>query len=191
MKKIIFLFIFIFFVAGCVKPLEVSPQTQVIDNLVFNLEIVRDVKWYNLSQDVLVMNLEIINNSSEGVWVYPLSKSVIIDARGRQYSPIREIYYQPTNVPKLSFEFTFKSNEPPSFSVVFKSDDKKEKELLDLIKTYELLKFKDGKVFQGARVSGILLFYVPNISFPAKFVIPEVFWEDSLKKYNIEFILIK
>lgn len=191
MKRIIFLFIFIFFIAGCVKPLEVFPQTQIIENLVINVEIVRDIKWYNLSQDVLVLNLEVSNNSNEGVWIYPLSRSVIIDARGRQYSPIREIYYQPTSEPKLSFEFTFRSNEPPSFSVVFRSDDKKEKEVLELVKTYELVKFKDGKIFPGARVSGILLFYIPNSLFPAKFIIPEVYWENSLKRHNIEFILTR
>lgn len=191
MKKVIFLFIFIFFIAGCVKPLEVLPQTQILENLVFKVEIVRDIKWYSLSQDVLVLNLEVTNNSNEGVWIYPLSKSVIIDARGRQYSPIREIYYQPISEPKLSFEFTFRSNEPPSFSVVFKTDDKKEKEILELIKVYELAKFKDGKIFPGARVSGILLFYIPNSLFPAKFIIPEIYWENSFKRHNIEFILTR
>jgi len=174
-KRLLFLslyLILLLYVGGCIRPIQVFPQSTTINGVTINVEIIRDFKWYSLSQDIMVLNLEVINNSNEGIWIYPLGKSVIISANGRQYMPIRE----------------FKSNEPPSFSLLLSSNDE-EKKINELIKTYELLKFKDGKVFPGARVSGILAFYTPYVKYPLRFIIPEVFWENSLQKYDFEFII--
>lgn len=190
-RRLIFLslyLILLLYVGGCIRPIHVFPQSMTINGVTVNVEIIRDFKWYSLSQDIMVLNLEVINNSDEGIWIYPLGKSVIISANGRQYVPIREFYYQSTGAPKVSFEVSFKSNEPPSFSISLSSNNK-EKEINELIKTYELLKFKDGKVFPGARVSGILAFYTPYVRYPLRFIIPEVFWENSLQKYDFEFII--
>ncbi|MFN3698690.1 MAG: hypothetical protein ACK4SU_00660 [Dictyoglomus sp.] len=195
MKKVGFLFVIFILIliplAGCIRPLEVSPQSRVIENVMIKVEIIKDVKWYNLAQDIMVLNLEVVNNSNSEIMIYPLSKSFIIDATGRQYFPVREFYYQPKIEPSLSFEFSFKTNEPPSFSISFRSNTQSEKEILELLKAYELMKFRDGKVFPGARVSGILIFYIPKCKFPARLIIPEVLWELSLQKYDFEFILTR
>jgi len=191
-KRLVFFYfslLLIVFIGGCIKPLQVFPQSITKDDVTINVEIIRDFKWYSLAKDIIVLNLEVINNSNEGVWIYPLSKSVLIDYTGRQYVPIREFYYQRSSAPKVSFEFSFRSNEPPSFSISLSSDSSTEKEIMELIRTYELLKFKDGKVFPGARVSGILAFYAPYYRYPLRFIIPEVFWENSFRKYDFEFII--
>jgi hypothetical protein len=192
MKKIIFCFLIftILIISGCIKPVNISPQIISKEGVEVRVDIVRDSRWYNLSEDIMVINLEIVNNSSENIWVYPLGKSVIIDQNGKQFSPIREIYYQPSTSPKVSFEVSFGTNQPPTFSFNISSSDK-EKSLEEVIKTYELLKFKDGRVFAGARVSGLIAFHLPYCKFPARFIIPDVLFETTMRNINFEFILVR
>ncbi|HOJ93169.1 MAG TPA: hypothetical protein PKW23_05900 [Dictyoglomaceae bacterium] len=195
MKKGIFLFILILslsLVAGCTKALNVLPQSQTKEDVEIRVSVLRDAEWYLLSQDILVLNLEVINNSLENIWIYPLQNSIIVDTYSRQFSPVREFFYQPNTSPKVSFELSFRTKEPPRFSFALTAgEEERDKRIEELIRTYEITKFKDGRIFSGARVSGIIAFYIPYCKFPARYIIPDVVFESSLKKSNFEFILEK
>lgn len=191
MKKVkIFIFLTVLIiVAGCVKPLTVKPQVLDIERVEVRLSLLNSYEWSSLSKDILVINLEITNLRNEPIWAYPLSKSVIIDSLNRQYSPIREIIYQEVGpTPKFSLELLFSSQKPPevAFSLTF-GDETQEKELLKLIERFNTMKFKDGRIFPGATVSGILLFYVSPYRLPGRFILPDVYLEESNKNLTFEF----
>ncbi len=193
MKKIaIFIFLIVLIiVGGCVKPLTIKPQILNIEGVEIKVSLLDPYEWSSLSKDILVINLEITNFRKEAIWVYPLSKSVIIDSLNRQYSPIREITYQKIEPsPKFSLEFLFSSQKPPefSFSIEF-GGEKQEREILKLIEKFNLMKFKDGRIFPGATVSGILIFYISPYRLPGRLIIPDIYLEESMRNVNFEFIL--
>ncbi|MEN2983464.1 MAG: hypothetical protein ABDH25_00340 [Dictyoglomaceae bacterium] len=193
MKKLVFLFFLavITIVAGCVKPLTIKPQVINIEGIEIRLSLLDPYEWATLSKDILVINLEITNLRKEAIWAYPLIKSVIIDSLNRQYSPLREITYQRIEpYPRFSLEFLFSSQKPPEFSLFVEfGDERKEKELVKLIEKFDLMKFKDGRIFPGATVSGILLFYIPSYRLPGRFIIPDIYLEESMRSLTFEFII--
>jgi len=188
LKNFIFLFLLIFF-TGCIKPLIITPQTIIKEGVEVKISLLDSYEWRALSQDILVINLEIINWRNEPIWVFPLGKSVIIDSLNRQFYPVKEIVYQKVEPsPKFSLDITFSTQKPPefTFNIIF-GDETKEKEISKLIQKYELMKFKDGRIFEGASSSGIMIFYVPNYKAPLKLIIPNIYFEKSDRDINIEF----
>ncbi|PMQ02112.1 MAG: hypothetical protein CBR30_00175 [Dictyoglomus sp. NZ13-RE01] len=192
MRKIFlfFILIFLFIIAGCVKPLSITPSYISKEGIDIKVSILDSYDWRLLAKDILVLNLEIFNGRNEPIWVFPLSKSVIIDSKNRQYFPVREFQYVKTDTkPKVSFEITFSTQEPPQGKLsISLGDEKKDEEILKLINKYEVLKFKDGKILEGASVSGIIIFYMPNYISSAKYIIPEVYLEKSNRYVDFEFI---
>ncbi|MCX7845553.1 MAG: hypothetical protein N2312_02970 [Dictyoglomaceae bacterium] len=193
MRKVTY-FIFcivLILVAGCVKPLTIMPQFINIEGIEVRLSLMDSYEWSALSKDILVINLEITNLRKESIWVYPINKSVIIDSLNRQYSPLREISYQKAEPsPRFSLEFLFSTQKPPEFSFFIEfGDEKKEKEFLKLIEKFNLMKFKDGRIFPGATVSGILIFYASQLRLPGRFIIPDIYLEESMRNINFEFII--
>lgn len=192
MKKIV-IFIFLItliIVGGCVRPLTIKPQVLNIEGIEIKVSLLNPYEWSTLSKDIFVINLEVTNFRKESIWVYALNKSVIIDSLNRQYSPIREITYQRIEPsPKFSLEFLLSSRKPPEFSLSIEfGDEKQEKEILRLIDKFNLMKFKDGRIFPGAVVSGILLFYISPYRLPGRLIIPDVYLEESMRNITFEFI---
>lgn len=178
-------------VTGCIKPLTIKPQFLNIEGVEVKLSLLDPYEWSTLSEDILVINLEITNLRKESIWAYPLNKSVIIDSLNKQYSPIKEITYQKVEPsPKVSLELFFSSQKPPEFSLsIGFGDEKKEKEFLKLIEKFNIMKFKDGRIFPGAKVSGILLFYISQYRLPCRFIIPDIYLEESMRSLTFEFTI--
>ncbi|MGB9856656.1 MAG: hypothetical protein ACPLKX_00740 [Dictyoglomaceae bacterium] len=192
MRKVVFFifFIVLIIIAGCIKPIVIQPQSLIKEGVEVKISLLDSYEWSSLSKDILVINLEITNLRNESIWAYPLSKAVIIDSLNRQYSPVREIVYQKIEPFSVSLSFSFgvssQGSSQGTFQITF-GDETQERELLKLIEKYERMKFKDGRIFPGATVSGILLFYISPYRLPGRFILPNVYLEESNKNLNFEF----